>query len=80
MNDQHIFSLIEAIHGADFHAVGIFAFDADIGNDKGHDADYMAQGFSEIQRLLKNKQQDRICAGKWILLCLLLTREVDDER
>ncbi len=36
MDDEHVLALIEAVHGADFHAVGIFAFDADIGDDEGH--------------------------------------------
>src|ERR1700704_4238982 len=27
MNDQHVFTLVEAVHGANFNAIGIFAFD-----------------------------------------------------
>ena len=37
VNDQHVFALVEAIHGADFNAVHIFAFNAVIIDDVGHD-------------------------------------------
>ena len=36
VNDQHVFALVEAIHGADFNAVHIFAFNAVIIDDVGH--------------------------------------------
>jgi hypothetical protein len=36
MDDQHVLALVKAIHGADFDAVGIFAFDAGFGDDVGH--------------------------------------------
>src|SRR5580704_13642300 len=36
VDDQHIFALVEAIHGADFNAVHVFAFDAIVVDDIGH--------------------------------------------
>ena len=36
VDHQHIGALIEAIHGANFNAVGIFAFDAYFGDDISH--------------------------------------------
>jgi hypothetical protein len=36
MDDQHIFALVEAIHGTDLDAVHVFAFDAIIVDDVGH--------------------------------------------
>src|SRR3984893_4448666 len=36
VDDQHIFALVEAIHGADFDAVHVFAFDAIVVDDVGH--------------------------------------------
>ena len=36
VNHQHIGALVEAVHGADLDAVGIFAFDADFGDDVSH--------------------------------------------
>ena len=36
MDDQHVFTLVEAVHGADFDAVGIFAFDAGFSDDVSH--------------------------------------------
>jgi hypothetical protein len=33
---QHVFALVEAIHGADFDAVHVFAFDAIVVDDIGH--------------------------------------------
>src|SRR5580704_3776162 len=36
VDDQHIFALVEAIHGADFNAVHVFAFDAIVVDDVGH--------------------------------------------
>jgi len=36
MDDQHVVTLVEAIHGADLNAVGIFAFDAGFGDDVSH--------------------------------------------
>jgi hypothetical protein len=37
MDNQHVFALVEAIYGANFHAVGIFALDAILCDDVGHD-------------------------------------------
>lgn len=37
VNDQHVFTLVEAIHRADFNAVHIFALDAVFSDDVGHD-------------------------------------------
>ena len=36
MDDQHVFTFVEAIDGADFHAVHVFAFNAIIGHQIGH--------------------------------------------
>jgi hypothetical protein len=36
MNDQHVLALVETIHGADFNAVHVFAFNAIIVDDIGH--------------------------------------------
>jgi hypothetical protein len=38
VNDEHILSLIEAIDGTYLHAIHIFAPNAVVGNDEGHDA------------------------------------------
>jgi hypothetical protein len=38
MNDQHVLAFVETVHGADFHAVGILAGDAIVGDDIGHQA------------------------------------------
>ena len=37
VDDQHVFALVEAIDGAHFHAIHIFALDAVFGDDVGHD-------------------------------------------
>ena len=36
VDDQHVFTLVETVHGADFDAVGIFAFDAGFSDDVSH--------------------------------------------
>jgi hypothetical protein len=36
MDDQHVLALVEAVDGADFNAVGIFAFDAGFSDDVSH--------------------------------------------
>src|ERR1700723_2687219 len=36
MDDQHVLALVKAIDGADFNAVGIFAFDAGFSDDVSH--------------------------------------------
>jgi hypothetical protein len=36
MDDQHVLALVEAIHRADFNAIGIFAFDAGFRDDVSH--------------------------------------------
>src|SRR5882757_4267810 len=36
MDDQHVVTLVEAVHGADFNAIGIFAFDAGFSDDVSH--------------------------------------------
>src|SRR5260221_5817806 len=36
MDDQHVLTLVEAVDGADFNAVGIFAFDAGFSDDVSH--------------------------------------------
>jgi hypothetical protein len=36
MDDQHVLALVEAVHGADLDAVGIFALDAGFSDDVGH--------------------------------------------
>jgi len=36
MDDQHVLALVEAVHGADFNTVGIFAFDAGFSDDVSH--------------------------------------------
>src|SRR6476660_5423030 len=33
---EHVLALVEAIHGADFHAIHVFAFDAIVVDDVGH--------------------------------------------
>jgi hypothetical protein len=38
VNDEHILALIEAIDGTYLHAIHIFAPNAVVGNDEGHDA------------------------------------------
>jgi hypothetical protein len=36
MNDEHVFTLIKTIDGANLHAIHVFAFDAVFDNDIGH--------------------------------------------
>src|SRR5690606_30422107 len=36
VDNQHVLALVETIHGADFHAIGVFAADAGFGHDIGH--------------------------------------------
>jgi hypothetical protein len=36
MDDQHVLALVEAVHGADFDAVHVFAFNAIVVDDIGH--------------------------------------------
>jgi hypothetical protein len=36
MDDEHVLALVETVHGANFHAIRVFAFDAGIQNDVGH--------------------------------------------
>jgi hypothetical protein len=36
MDDQHVVALVKAVHGADFNAIGIFAFDAGFSDDVSH--------------------------------------------
>ncbi|MNR58053.1 hypothetical protein D3C85_1789620 [compost metagenome] len=36
MDHQEVRAFIEAVNRADFHAVGVFALDAVVGNDEGH--------------------------------------------
>src|ERR1700730_4702728 len=36
MDDQHIVTLVEAVHRADFNAIGIFAFNAGFSDDVSH--------------------------------------------
>lgn len=38
VDHQHIVALIKAVHGADFNAIHVFAFDAVFGNDIGQDS------------------------------------------
>jgi hypothetical protein len=37
MNHEHVLAGVEAVNRADFHAVHIFALDAVLGDDVGHD-------------------------------------------
>jgi hypothetical protein len=50
MDDQHVFALVEAVHGANFNAIGIFAFDAGFGDDVSHpylrNGSILAQGLA----------------------------------
>ena len=36
IDDEHVLAFIEAVHGAHFDTVHVFAFDAGFGDDKGH--------------------------------------------
>ena len=36
IDDEHVLAFIEAVHGAHFDAVHVFAFDTGFGDDKGH--------------------------------------------
>ena len=36
VDDQHVFTLVETIHGTDFNAVHVFAFDAVFSDNVGH--------------------------------------------
>jgi hypothetical protein len=36
VDDQHVLALVKAIHGADFDAIHVFAFDAIVVDDIGH--------------------------------------------
>jgi hypothetical protein len=36
MDNQHVVALIEAVHGADFDAIGVFALDAGFSDDVSH--------------------------------------------
>ena len=51
VDDQHVLALIEAIHGADFHAIHIFAFDAVFSDDVGHDNPVFAISEGVLARL-----------------------------
>lgn len=35
-DDEHVWAFVKAVDGADFDAIGVFAFDAGFGDDKGH--------------------------------------------
>ena len=37
VDDEHVFTLVETVHGADFNAIHVFAFDAVFSDDVGHD-------------------------------------------
>jgi hypothetical protein len=37
MDDEHVLAFVEAVHGAHFNAVGVFALDAILCDDVGHD-------------------------------------------
>jgi hypothetical protein len=41
VDDQHVFAFVEAINGAHFHAIHIFALDAVFSNDVGHDGPFV---------------------------------------
>ena len=41
VDDQHVFTLVETVHWADFNAVHIFAFDAVFGDDVGHSGPFV---------------------------------------
>jgi hypothetical protein len=36
MDHQHVLAFVETVHGANFHAIHVLAFDAIVGNDVGH--------------------------------------------
>jgi hypothetical protein len=36
MDHEHVLALVEAVHGADFDTVGVFALDADFSDDVRH--------------------------------------------
>ena len=36
VNHQKVRAFVEAVHRADFHAIGVFALDAVVGDDEGH--------------------------------------------
>jgi hypothetical protein len=36
MDHEHVFTLVEAVHGADFDAIHVLALDASFGDDVGH--------------------------------------------
>jgi hypothetical protein len=36
VDDEHVVALVEAVHGAHFHAVHVLALDAVFGNDVSH--------------------------------------------
>lgn len=36
IDDEKILAFVEAVHGADFHAIGVLALNAVVDNDKGH--------------------------------------------
>jgi hypothetical protein len=36
MDDQHVLAFVEAVHRADFHAIGVFAGNAVVDHDIGH--------------------------------------------
>jgi hypothetical protein len=46
MDDEEILALVEAVDRADFHAIGVFALDAIVGHDIGHEElqDFHADG------------------------------------
>ena len=46
VDDEEILALVEAVDGADFHAIGVFALDAIVGHDIGHEElqDFHADG------------------------------------
>ena len=50
MDDEHVLALIEAVDGANFDAVGVFALNAVVGDDIGHLAGGPERNVSDWRR------------------------------
>ena len=55
VDDQHVFTFIKTIDRADFDAVGVFALDAIVGDDIGHEAILIAGECEEMAKRMLAK-------------------------
>src|SRR5262249_19763964 len=58
MDDQHVLALVEAIHRAYFHAVRVFAFDAVVVDDVGHEGSPSSREISVSVSALRERRKN----------------------